>query len=331
MNIVLYLDQIRTRMGGGSIAMWSLVEGLAERGHRVAIAAARPAGERLVRGRLVHRQPRGSMFRDADVVLCSPQIARQEQGRMGPRARVVCFVHSAVDRPWEMAMPADLYVWASRAMLKRAEQGGWKVRQPQIVLWPIIYPSRVATKPGGYVTLINLAPEKGGKLFWEIAARMPDVRFLGVVGGYGSLDYLDRRPPNIELLDYQEDPRNVYGHTKLLLYMKSQEAGEGYLHGVGMTALEAACSGIPTIAYPGPGLRESLDKAGIWVRSFDPDDWVAQIRRALQPSVYQQASARALERSAILQPEQQLDRAEAELEMIATARRAPLVPAALAL
>lgn len=298
-------------MGGGSVAMWNLMEGLEARGHQIAFAAREPSGVRHMRGHEIHRQPRSYMFGRADVVLSSPQVLRDESGRM-EGTKVACFVHSAVDRCWLRPMPADMYVWGSEVILQKALSDGWHARGARsLVLWPIIYPERVRVDPtqGKHVTLVNLAKEKGGALFWEIAKLLPDIPFLGVVGGWGSYDYLGARPENVTLMDYQADQRTIYEQTRVLLYLKSPEAGPDYLNGVGMVALEAMISGIPVVAYPGPGLMESVGFGGNWVRSFDPEVWAPRVKH-----IYGQrhggASTRALRRAAMLNPSKDLRRIE---------------------
>ena len=45
------------------------------------------------------------------------------------------------------------------------------------VVYPPIDPTRYRTTPGSRVTLINLNERKGGRLFLELVARLPDVDF----------------------------------------------------------------------------------------------------------------------------------------------------------
>src|SRR5690606_13075167 len=61
------------------------------------------------------------------------------------------------------------------------------------------------------ITLVNVTGEKGSDTFYELAGRMPDHRFLGVVGGWGKPDVRDL--PNVELIDHTGDMRAVYART----------------------------------------------------------------------------------------------------------------------
>jgi glycosyltransferase involved in cell wall biosynthesis len=72
-------------------------------------------------------------------------------------------------------------------------------------------------------------------------------------------------------------------------------------------AIEAACSGIPTIAHPSPGMREALGDAATWVRRTAPSQWVDALRRLSERDAWVEASVRALELAAGLNPEPSLN------------------------
>jgi glycosyltransferase involved in cell wall biosynthesis len=70
----------------------------------------------------------------------------------------------------------------------------------------------------------------------------------------------------------------------------------------GRTAIEAAASGIPTIAHPTPGLREALGAAGIYANRDNPDDWVTAIRALTSdPVAYSRRSRQVQKRFAASQ------------------------------
>lgn len=109
----------------------------------------------------------------------------------------------------------------------------------------------------GYsITLINLSQNKGGVRFAQLAATMPERRFLGVHGAYG--EQLDPRLPNVEIREHGQPMRQVYADTKLLLMPSSYES-------YGRVGVEAACAGIPVIATGTPGIREALGPAGTYL------------------------------------------------------------------
>lgn len=177
---------------------------------------------------------------------------------------------------------------------------------PVVVCYPPTFPELYQTEPGGSVTLVNLSAEKGGEVFWRLARALPDVSFLGVRGGYGA--QVSGRAPNVRLLDPVVNMRDlVYAHTRVLLMPSRAESW-------GLTAVEAACSGIPTLAKPTPGLREALGVAGNFVDSYDTSMWASRLRELLSPDGWLEASGRALQRVGELDPQASVDRFVAAVE-----------------
>lgn len=116
---------------------------------------------------------------------------------------------------------------------------------------------------GEYITLINLDGNKGGKILSEVARRMPDKKFLGVMGSYSSPaefgQYTDQ-PGNVKVIPNTPDILSVYRQTRVLLMPSAYESW-------GRTATEAMCNGIPVICTPTPGLKENCSTAGIYVKA----------------------------------------------------------------
>ena len=73
-----------------------------------------------------------------------------------------------------------------------------------------------------------------------------------------------------------------------------------------MAAVEAAASGIPTIAHPTPGLQEALGDAGVFVDRDDIDGWETALKELLGAG-WALASKKALARSAEINPRQEVD------------------------
>lgn len=160
---------------------------------------------------------------------------------------------------------------------------------PSIVIYPPVSPEEYRTQPGKEVTLVNVADIKGSDIFYALAEEFPDVAFHGVLGGYGDQDV--RSMPNVSIGESTDDMKQVYGRTKIVLMPSVYES-------FGRCAIEAAASGIPTIATPTPGLRESLGGAGIFCEYDDLPAWKAALRRLLDERAWADASRRSLERSA---------------------------------
>lgn len=171
-----------------------------------------------------------------------------------------------------------------------------------ITVHPPVAVADYAATPGDRITLINLTAEKGVGVFYALAERMPDTQFLGVVGGYGH-QVLREDLANVEILPHTPGDRmatEVYARTRILL---APSAYESY----GRVAVEAMCSGVPVIAHPTPGLRESCGDAGIFCDRDDLEAWQAAIEALDDPARYTAASAAAAARAAALDPAAELD------------------------
>lgn len=148
------------------------------------------------------------------------------------------------------------------------------------------------TTPGECVTLVNLIREKGLRTFVGLALALPGTRFLGVRGAYGRQDTrVAGQLRNVEIVANRPNVRDaVYARTRVLLMPSHYESW-------GRTAIEAACSGIPTLARPTPGLRESLGHAGTFVPGRGIREWAAALRRFEDADYYAQRSATARARA----------------------------------
>ncbi|MGE3795106.1 MAG: glycosyltransferase family 4 protein [Dehalococcoidia bacterium] len=178
------------------------------------------------------------------------------------------------------------------------------------VLPPTVWPDQFPPAAGGdAITLVNVTEAKGSSTFYALAAAHPHRRFLGVRGGYGIPD--ERALPNVELIDTVQDMREVYARTRVLLM---PSAAETY----GMVGIEALCSGIPVLAHPTPGLRESLAEAGRFAHRDDIDAWTRHLVDLDDPDEYSATSVAARARVARLTPAADLDRVADLIESLTT-------------
>jgi glycosyltransferase involved in cell wall biosynthesis len=300
---------------GAEWMVHTMLRALVERGHEVDVVLSNPApgGSYELDGVRVHPH-RGKAdpfaFVDEATAIITHLENTQRATMIGQvhGVPVVHVLHNTFDqtRGWLRKGRPSLAVYNSRWM--RADYEGWlsSIRHPlpaAVVVRPPVLVDEYATKHGDRVTLINLYPPKGSATFWALAQRMPDVKFLAVVGGYGDQDIRDG-VPNVEVVPNIPGSRmrdEVYARTKLLLVPSEYESW-------GRAGVEAMASGIPVIAHPTPGLLESLGDAGTFVDRDDIDGWERQIRRLLAPRAYGAASKRARARSAELDPAEDLQR-----------------------
>ena len=158
-----------------------------------------------------------------------------------------------------------------------------------IVIRPPVQPVNV--KHGDCVTLVNVTPEKGSKTFYELAERMPDVKFLAVGGGYWKDKQVKKDLPNVTYIENTANMADdVYSKTRVILMASEYESW-------GMVAAEAMQSGIPTIAHPTKGLVENLGNAGVFVDRDDIDNWENEIRMMFSEPYYKVRQQLAKDRS----------------------------------
>lgn len=259
-----YLPECRA---GAEMMLHRLLLALLKRGHRCHVVTPRNNGiDIAVEG--VSVGP--SVPFAADIVigqLAHTPDARAYADSMG--AKFVQIVHNVNGQTKGLIrLPSDLIVtntrWVKRALgLNNA-----------LVCHPPVDFREHATTHGSKVTLVNLIEAKGSELFYHLAESMPDVEFLGVIGGYGEQQIRDL--PNVEIQHNTEDmKRDVWAKTAVLLMPSEVET-------FGMVGVEAACSGIPTIAHPTEGLYESLGHAGTFINRARPARWEKMVRRLLQ-------------------------------------------------
>lgn len=166
----------------------------------------------------------------------------------------------------------------------------------------------VDRKKAEYVTLVNVNENKGGRIFPEIAKKLPGISFLGVDGGYEQ-QIRDMSVKNIRYVPQHPDIKDILKQTRILLMPSNYESW-------GLIAIEAAACGIPVIANPTPGLKSSLGDAGIWVEREDVDGWAREITRLQDAKAYAEASAKSLDRAKELDPLPQLEAMEKFLQWI---------------
>ncbi|MDX3733747.1 glycosyltransferase family 4 protein [Streptomyces caniscabiei] len=301
---------------GSEWMLHSMLRPLAERGHRVEVWLSHPGRiEKSYEIDGVHVVPfqEGMDFaaraQRADVLLSHfenvPLLAGLARDRRIPLA-VIC--HDNFATSFHNAAGADLVVYNSEWIRRDGEI--FYARYPReflprnsIVVRPPVIAEEYRTQPGDCATLVNLNSDKGGEVFWQIAAWTPEWKFLGVQGAYGQQVMPPPRLPNCEVVDGvpgQQMREHVYSRARVMLMPSLYESW-------GRVAVEAFASGIPVIAHPTPGLVESLGEAGIFAYRDDLNAWIHALTSLRDPDTWARASRRARARSLELSAAPDLD------------------------
>jgi glycosyltransferase involved in cell wall biosynthesis len=187
-----------------------------------------------------------------------------------PHAPVVLVHHNdRYDIPDLLALDADLEVFNTEWVREALGRFG------PVVHPPLEYDRHHVTQTGHRITLVNLQENKGVHLFSELAYRMPDFDFLGVVGTHGTqeLDILLNRE-NIRIHPVTQDMREIWRKSRVVLMPSEYES-------YGMVAAEACASGIPVMANPTSGLVECLAHSGLFIPRDRPALWERALRSLL--------------------------------------------------
>jgi glycosyltransferase involved in cell wall biosynthesis len=293
---------------GAERMMLAMLRALVERGHQVDVLLSQThpeiTGPYDIHGIEVHpHRDKTDPFRflgDADVIVThlenTPRAAALGESYRIPVVKVVHNTFTTTRQ--QIKRGISLAVYNSEWMA--AEFADLDVNS--VVIRPPVSVAEYATTPGDCITLVNLYEPKGPKTFYALAERFPDLNFLAVHGAYGA--QVIRDLPNVEHVEHIDGDRmrdQVYARTKILLVPSDYESW-------GRVGIEAMCSGIPVIAHPTPGLKESLGEAGIFCDRRKIDDWEAAINTLLKPRAYTAASKKAKARATELDPADDLER-----------------------
>lgn len=205
-------------------------------------------------------------------------------------ARSVFLTHNnfAINRRPLKARP-DLTVWNSD-WVRESLTDQFGSPGDSMTFHPPLTPERHwVSQTGDAHTLVNLNPDKGAHLFYELAAKEPDRKFVGVIGGHGQ-QIIRHNLPNVEIMGHDPDMRRVWGRTRVLLMPSIQES-------YGLVAVEAGLNGIPTIAHPTDGLLENLGAGGLFADRDSVSEWQHQLRLLDEVNHFQAASDYAVARA----------------------------------
>ena len=164
------------------------------------------------------------------------------------------------------------------------------------VVRPILYRDKIVIDEpfkGDCITLVNANQNKGVTQFLEIAKRMPNRKFLGVLPYYGGDRSAITGTANIEWVPFDDDIRNILKRTRILLVPSSAES-------FGRIAVEAMVNGIPVLytkalhaSFPvvsTDGLEDWIEPVGIACDRDAIDEWTAAIETLDDEDTYSKVS-----------------------------------------
>lgn len=169
------------------------------------------------------------------------------------------------------------------------------------VVRPILHRNKIIVNEpfqGDCITLINANQNKGQATFLEIARRMPDQKFLGVLPYYGELS-IGATPPNVEWVKFDDDIRNILRRTRILLM-------PSYYESFGRVGVEAMANGIPVLyskpakssQYPGgstEGMESWIRPVGISCERETIEEWISAIQDLDDSEAYESKSTESRE------------------------------------
>lgn len=307
---------------GAEWMLHGLLRDSAARGHRVTVATPCCAEPYDLDGVQVHPYPAGlSVAHDAELVVGHLAFTAEAVGHAQERGLpLVYLLHNDNQARW-WGIDKD----RASALIWNSEWIGRKMRSERDLLGipatvirpPLTRQPRPASSDREFVTLVNPIEAKGSGIFYDLAARRRDLRFLAVEGAYGSQVRPGTKDGNVEWQPQTGDmAADVWPRTRVLLVPSSYESW-------GLAAVEALACGIPVIAAPTPGLRESLGDAATFVPHDDPAGWARALAALDDPGMYDAAAGAALIRSGQLAAQQalDLDRFDIVVRLAAGARR----------
>lgn len=127
----------------------------------------------------------------------------------------------------------------------------------------------VAEKAPEYIGMVNLHPLKGIQIFNEVAARMPQHKFL-VVKNWPDVPEYVPSSSNVEVWDFLNTPADFYKRLKLLMIPSLMQEGPT------MVIMEALYNGIPVVANRIGSISEAGEGSAIFINPPLIEDYKMQ-------------------------------------------------------
>lgn len=313
------------RYGGAELSVDELARELGARGHACEVVAKLGHGGARLRHRIARAFARGSRWSRRDLENGYPtHRALPGEVRAAVLDRVRTFRPDAV-LAWNAAageLADDVasegvraIVWVPDVTMRWAQDGrprepsvrlagasGFVARRiretlgrPADVLLPCVRleACRAPVRRPEFVTLVNPRVAKGVDVAFDVAARLPDRRFLFVAAGglpraeRAAFAARRRAARNVEVCGAVPDVRDVYARTAVLLVPSQCEDASPRV------VLEAHANGIPVVASDVGGIPEVGGGACVLLPpDAAPVRWAAEVERLLADPVARDDAAR---------------------------------------
>lgn len=247
--------------GGAERLMFNLARDLQHRGHDVRVVTGYEAAQQFdgppVTGQELPLDEEGAAMIASAIRYWSPQVilthhlyARTFAGVIwGAGVPVVEVILNGPRRACTFAVMISEHV-AREVDRLAAENLGTPRHPDDLVLTPPAFDDVVADTHGDAIGFVKPYPHKGAELVYEIAAAMPERRFVVLRGEWQTLEIPPPPYPNIEPMEPVVDMRDFYRAVRLVLMPSLSEDA-------GTVAQEATANGLPCISSDVDGLAET--------------------------------------------------------------------------
>lgn len=276
------------RMSGGTVFYHEVAKRFAQAGYKVDIIV-KPTKKRLVQNFSVDgvNYVRKGSFDDADLILLHSASLKANPPASQFSQPVLYILHSWTDLikdDLDNLSTKDYLISNSRNIFEKVSD--YKTNHK--IIYPIckdIYRKKSTKRRvilGEHYTAVGSPAVKNLELFYSLAARNRQKKFIHVKGGYGVFS-AQENPGNVRLVFNTADLYPIYKETRTLIVPSYSET-------FSLVAREAGLLGIPVVCSDLPGLRENLGKTGFYADPRDISSFEKHLRRLEDPVYYEQVS-----------------------------------------
>jgi glycosyltransferase involved in cell wall biosynthesis len=285
LNILAYVNRyLPETKAGAELMMHEVLLDLKDSGHNVVVVCDNPKVSEVDGIELVPVRSNLSQRLDwMDVMFTQLDYTQKAMDAAASvRKPLINFVHNDfTEKKFGIKKRNSRLIVANSVWIQNSLSG----LVPILVVNPPTNPEKYSGKTGKAITLINMSDKKGGEMFWQLARVLPDREFIGVTGSWGEQVSYHKELPNVTVYDKTDDIQSIYSKTGIVIMPSAYESW-------GKVAVEAMSFGIPVIASPTPGLKESIGEDGIFVNPNDVAGYVEAIKSLDDKDLYSKVSKR---------------------------------------